>query len=198
MEINKIISTIETFAPLELQSSWDCSGWVINNGQCEVEKILLALTVDEKIIDQAIEKNCELIISHHPLFSVPLSFQKGVSIYSAHTNLDVVKGGTTDSLISLLGLGNSTTVGEFLRVVDLEKEILMSDFVQLLKNKLNLGSVKVVNKSNLEKIKKISFCAGSGADFLNEVQELNADVFVTMPRIFTTFTKMFRCESVLK
>ena len=206
MDINEIINTIETFAPLKLQSSWDCSGWVIDNSsdqfviarqktskakevsteaisprveQHDIKKILLAVTVNEKIVDQAVEQGCDLIISHHPLFYVPFIFQKGISIYSAHTNLDVAKGGTTDSLISLLELGASDTVGEFLRVVELEQEIPLYDFVKLLKNKLNLESVKVANNNNIQKIKKLAFCAGSGAEFIKEVQEIDADVFVT-------------------
>jgi len=202
MEINKIINTIETFAPLDLQSSWDCSGWVIDNeklnplyksktpltptlshkgrgGQQDISKVFLCLTVNEEIINQAIEQKCELIISHHPLFYVPFSFQKGISIYSAHTNLDVTKGGTTDTLISLLGLGTPVAVGEFLRVVELENAILLEDFIMLVKNKLNINPLKVVNRRNLSHVKKIAFCAGSGADFLNDAQKLNADVFVT-------------------
>jgi len=214
MEIKKIINTIEAFAPLDLQSSWDCSGWVIDNEpqpyvivrqksspinnaiteaispnvdkspvgsdiHREVKKILLALTVDEEIVNQALAKGCDLIISHHPLFYIPFSFQKGISIYSAHTNLDVAKGGTTDTMISLLGLGTPTHCGEFLRTVESEQEILVEDFIKLVKNKLNIDSLKIVNKSNLKLVKKIAFCAGSGADFLNEAQQLNADVYVT-------------------
>jgi len=70
-------------------------------------------------------------------------------------------------------------VGEFLRVVELEKEILLEDFIQLLKTKLHIEHLKVVNKHNLKKVKKIAFCAGSGADFLSEAQQIKTDVFVT-------------------
>lgn len=194
MDIKEIIKVIENFAPLESQASWDCSGWAVYNGQKQVKRVLLAVTVDENIINQALEKNCELIVSHHPLFFVPFSFQKGVGIYSAHTNLDVAKGGTTDSLISLLNLPSGEVVDEYLRIVELENEILLDDFVALLKDRLNLDFLRIVNKNNLSKIKKIAFCAGSGADFLPQVQELKADVFVTGDVKFHT---AFDSETVL-
>lgn len=210
MEVEKIINAIETFAPLDLQSSWDCSGWAINNGHFEtsaqnviarqnsspchkasteaifpyfdkvdIKKILLALTVNEEIINQAVEKRCDLIISHHPLFFVPFSYNKGIPIYSAHTNLDTAKGGTTDSLISLLGFNSLNSGGDFLRLVELENEICLTEFISILKKALNIDSLRVVNKYGTEKIKKIAFCAGSGADFLEEVENLGVDVFVT-------------------
>ena len=104
MEIDKIITLIEDFAPLELQESWDNSGWQIDLGKKDANKILLALTVTEDIVNQAVKNNCDLVISHHPLFFVPFSLNKNIPIYSAHTNLDATNGGTTDTMIELLSL----------------------------------------------------------------------------------------------
>lgn len=183
MEVKKIIELIENFAPLELQESWDCSGWQIKIAINDVKKVLLCLSVTQNIINQAVEKNCDLIISHHPLFFVQFAFNKGISIYSAHTNLDKADGGTTDTLIKDLGFGKAQKeileVGDFLRLTELKEEILLDDFVCLLKTKLNLENIRVVNNSNKQKIKKIAFCAGSGADFIGEAQGLDADIIVT-------------------
>lgn len=179
MKMNEIIKTIEKFAPLELQEAWDNSGIQIDFGNTDVKKILLALTVTEDIVNQAIQKKCDMIISHHPLFFIPFSLQKGISIYSAHTNLDSTKGGTTDTMISMLEMEVSECIGNFLRVVDLDKEIELRDFIQLVKEKLGLDYIRVVNNFNKQKIKKIAFCAGSGADFLPLAQDIKADVFVT-------------------
>lgn len=179
MDINTITSLIENFAPLELQESWDCSGFQIDLGPKNIENVLLCLSLTENIINQAVEKNCDLIIAHHPLFFVPFGFNKNISIYSAHTNLDKTEGGTTDTLIKLLGFNNSQKVGDFLRLVNLKEEILLDDFINLLKNKLSLKNIRVVNNLNQQTIKKVTFCAGSGVDFLNEAKEFGADAFVT-------------------
>ena len=177
MEVTQITDLIEKLAPLELQESWDCSGLQIDVKK-DIKKILLCLSVRENIVDQAIEQNCDMIISHHPLFLIPFNFKKNIPIYSAHTNLDKADGGTTDTLIELLGLSSQKT-GDFLRSTELKEEILLDDFIQLLKEKLALRNIRVVNNFSKKKIKKIAFCAGGGMDFLKEAVQNATDVFVT-------------------
>ena len=65
-QINKIIKKIEEFAPLSTAQKWDNSGWQINLGKKEVSQILLALDVTPSSVDEAIKKDCNLIITHHP------------------------------------------------------------------------------------------------------------------------------------
>ena len=94
-----LVNIIEQFAPPEFQEKWDCSGWIVETNQTEINRVMIALTVDEKVFRQAINKNCDMIISHHPLFKVPLVF-RGIDIYCAHTNMDKTLGGTTDTFVS--------------------------------------------------------------------------------------------------
>lgn len=178
MEIKRIIDLLEKIAPIETQEDWDCSGWQIHVNK-DVKKIMLSLSVTENIVQQALEKNCDMIISHHPLFFIPFELNKNVPIYSAHTNLDKADGGTTDTLINHLELLNAQKIGEYLRVIKLEKSIRLDDFVLMLKIKLNIQSIRVVNNLNVHEISKIAFCAGSGSDFLDEAEKIGADVFVT-------------------
>lgn len=183
MDIKEITNLIEKFAPLELQESWDNCGFQIDLKIKDIKKILVCLSVTENVINQAVEQDCNLIISHHPLFFIPFNFYRKFSVYSAHTNLDRTIGGTTDTLINLLDLNiqkfenlNNT---DFPRTIDLKEEILLHDFIKLVKNKLNIETVRVVNNHNKKTVKRITFCAGSGASFANEAQKLGADVFVT-------------------
>lgn len=187
MNVQEIINLIENFAPLELQEDWDNSGWQIYLGGKDVKKILLCLSVTENIIKQAVEKKGDLIISHHPFifpFFIPFNFNKNIPIYSAHTNLDITVGGTTDTLINLLELDREQKTKdcdklEFPRTVDLKEGILLEDFIKLIKKKLNLETVRIVNNINQKTIKRIAFCAGSGASLAGEAKKLGADVFVT-------------------
>ena len=54
MDINKITDIIENFAPLELQEAWDCSGFLIDLGEKDINKVLLCLSVTENIVNQAV------------------------------------------------------------------------------------------------------------------------------------------------
>ena len=171
MDKYEIVSKIEKFAPLETQEKWDCSGWAVERANnTEVNKILFALTVTDDIVKQAKEKNCDMIISHHPLFYVPLKY-KDINIYCAHTNLDRAEGGTTDTLINELGF-KKTATDDFVRIVELEEAITVDE----LKNRLLKISPKLryINNLNAKKIKTIGFCAGSGSEFIGET-----DAFVT-------------------
>ena len=160
MDKYEIAKKIENFAPLELAESWDCSGWGVDSSVSEIEKVMLCLTVSDDIVKQAKDQNCQMIISHHPLFFVPLAW-KDINIYSAHTNMDRAEGGTTDTLIKAIGLEKSCNIGDFTRLVTLDKEIDIKDFVNL--------------------IKKISpnLRAGSGSEFIQEAFEYGADALVT-------------------
>lgn len=179
MEVKKVIEQIEKFAPLRLQEDWDNSGYQINLEKKEVKKIFLCLSVTQEIINQALEKNCDMIISHHPLFFIPFSFVKEISIYSAHTNLDKANGGTTDTLIDTLGFNNAQKISDFLRIVELDVNLSTDNFTKLIKNKLKLKNIRIVNNSNKKEINKICFCAGSGADFIPLIEKNNIDAFVT-------------------
>lgn len=68
----EITNRIEKFAPLESAESWDSSGWIVDKiGRDEVSKIMLCLTPTIEIVQQALTQNCDMIVSHHPMFYVP-------------------------------------------------------------------------------------------------------------------------------
>ena len=178
----ELVQRIENFAPLEAQEKWDCSGWIIDSvGKNSVKKIMLALTPTNSVIQQAIDKNCDLIISHHPLFYVDCTlfnnFSPPIDIYCAHTNFDKANGGTTDRIIDVLGLANYKIElnHDFLRIV--EFEISVVDFSDLIRR--NFKNSRVVNNYNRNKLKRIAFCAGSGSDFIEDSTFLGADCLVT-------------------
>ena len=181
----KITERIEIFAPSETQEDWDCSGWGINiEGYDEIRKIMLCLTVTEDVVKQAKEQNCDMIISHHPLFCVNChselvseSYAPQINVYCAHTNLDKAQGGTTDTLIETLGLSKHKVKIEhdFLRIIDYKTTI--EDFNNLLK-KIS-PNTRIINNNTVKELNKIAFCAGSGSEFINDAKDLGADCLVT-------------------
>lgn len=173
--VNKfdLVRKIEKFAPLDTQEKWDCSGWLVCTRNIDVNKIMLALTVTDDVVKQAKENGCDMIISHHPLFCVPVMYSD-IDIYCAHTNMDKAKGGTTDTVLKYLGLKSEETIEEFVRIVRLETPIKVEDFAQNLR-KIS-PNMRYVNNRHTKEIRTIGFCAGSGSDLIPYCE---VDAFVT-------------------
>lgn len=174
----EIVKKIEKFAPLEFAELWDSSGWGIDNTAKKVSKIMLCLTVTDDVIKQAREQKCDMIVSHHPLFYVPIDW-KDLNIYSAHTNFDKASGGTTDTVIKTLGFDNYQipVEHEFLRVVEFKKTILTDEFSKIIASKF--PTARVINNRHIESLNKVAFCAGSGSEFISDAKSMGADCLVT-------------------
>ena len=67
MNIQKVIDALEQFAPLPLQEGYDNAGLPVGLTGVEVSGALLCLDVTEEIVDEAVSKGCNLIVSHHPI-----------------------------------------------------------------------------------------------------------------------------------
>ena len=67
MKIQQVLDALEQFAPLPLQESWDNAGLQIGLTEAEVSGALLCLDVTEAVVDEAVRKGCNMVVSHHPL-----------------------------------------------------------------------------------------------------------------------------------
>lgn len=180
-----ITKKIELFAPIETAENWDCVGFMAETDKEEISKIMLCLTPTDDTISQAINQNCDMLIAHHPMFYINCNteafpdFSPSIDIYSAHTNLDKAKGGTTDTIIKTLGLENFQipTEHDFIRIVELEKEIYLTDFSARL-SKISPNG-RIINNKGAQTVKKIAFCAGSGSEFIKESENLGVQCLVT-------------------
>ncbi|MDF2548179.1 MAG: Nif3-like dinuclear metal center hexameric protein [Anaerosolibacter sp.] len=114
-----IINLIEGVAPVHLAEPWDNVGLQVGNPDREVHRVMVCLEVTEAVIDEAIEKRVDMIITHHPLIfkaiksicaSDPVGkllhklIRHDIILYCAHTNLDTAVGGTNDVLAQALNL----------------------------------------------------------------------------------------------
>ena len=158
MKISQIIETLEDFAPLVLQENFDNSGLQVGDISQKVKGILLCLDVTEDVLEEAIELDCNLIISHHPLLFKPLKRLAGKTyiercvinackndlvIYAAHTNLDNAFGGLNFYLAEKLGLQN-------LRILSPQKDGL-------------LKLATFVPEAQAEKVRNALFGTGAGS-----------------------------------
>lgn len=117
-----IIQWFESFCPKHLAEEWDKVGLQLGTLQKQVSRVLITLDVTPEVVDEAIERKAELIIAHHPIIFRPLSnlrtdlpggklyeklLKHDISVYAAHTNLDITEGGLNDWLAEALQLQNT-------------------------------------------------------------------------------------------
>lgn len=190
MLIKDIISKIEKFAPVELASEWDNTGWQVKLDIEETDKVLLALSPTPDVVEQAKNLGCGLIVTHHPLFMGKITrlsykgftsrtaietIRNNIQIYAAHTNLDKTQGGINDVLAQMFGLRDVEIVGEFVRTGTIEP-MPLDDFALCVKDFLGCENVRLINTAGVQTVSKVALCSGSGADLVNSC---DADVFIT-------------------
>ena len=120
MKVRDIQQILESWAPKEIAWERDNPGLQAGDPAARVRGILVALDVTEEVIAEAVRRKANLLVSHHPLLFRPLSavtmqsvhgrcirllMQSGINLYSAHTNLDFTRGGTSFALGRALGAG---------------------------------------------------------------------------------------------
>ena len=122
MKIYQVVDALEHYAPLPLQEGYDNAGLQVGLTEAvEVSGALLCLDVTEAVVDEAIRKGCNLIVSHHPLIFRKLArisdenyvqrtvmkvIKNDIAIVSMHTNLDAATGGVNFKIAEKLGLCN--------------------------------------------------------------------------------------------
>ncbi|SHJ79674.1 Nif3-like dinuclear metal center hexameric protein [Paramaledivibacter caminithermalis] len=119
VECRNIINIMENIAPAFLAEEWDNVGLQVGNPNRAVKRIMICLELNGKTMDEAVEKDIDMIITHHPLIFKPLRklvtldpivrivnklIKNDINLYCAHTNLDIAIGGTSDYLAQLLNL----------------------------------------------------------------------------------------------
>ena len=125
MTVNEIINTIEKWAPPKYQEKYDNSGLQCGDPNQKVKGVIICLDCTEDVVNEAIEKNCQLIIAHHPIIFggiqniTPHSYvgrtllnaiKNEISIYACHTNLDNVSTGVNAEIGKRIGLKNCKTL----------------------------------------------------------------------------------------
>ncbi len=121
MRIEEVISYLEQWAPPILQESYDNSGLLVGNKQTEITNVLVSLDCTEDVVEEAIAKNCNLIVSHHPIVfkglkrftgadyvqrTIIKAIQNNIALYAIHTNLDNTLEGVNGEIARRLGLKN--------------------------------------------------------------------------------------------
>ncbi|MDD4802916.1 MAG: Nif3-like dinuclear metal center hexameric protein, partial [Syntrophomonas sp.] len=107
-KVRDVVKIVESYFPVQLAESWDNVGLQIGAYNNPINRVVVALDVDKETLQYALEKKADMIISHHPLFFKGIKsinyeqyqgsllkgiIEAGISVYSAHTNLDAGERG---------------------------------------------------------------------------------------------------------
>ncbi len=206
MQIGEITNALENWAPLSLQEDYDNSGLLVGSPNTICTGVLCSLDCTEAVIDEAIEKGCNLIVSHHPIIfkglkqfdensyvarTVLKAIQHNIALYAIHTNLDNLIEGVNKTLADRLHLENRRILMPKPGIKDQQgKEIgsgligelpLVTDaseFLEWIKEKLNLTVIKHTAFTG-NQLKTIALCGGSGSFLIEAAKTHKADCYIT-------------------
>lgn len=199
--VKDIASAIESFAPLRLQQNYDNAGLQVGHPDMKVSAILLCLDVTEEILAEAIERECNLIVSHHPLIFgslkrltgststeriVEQTIRNGIAVYSAHTNLDSAFEGVSYEIGHDLGVRDMRPLVQEtddpkvgLGVVGDICPTPRMEFLRILKETFKVRDVRFSSHTPGIVVRKVAICSGSGASFIRQAIAAGADAYVT-------------------
>lgn len=158
MKLKKLIESLETLAPPSLQEGYDNSGLIVGHPDMEIRAALICLDSTPEVIDEAVQKGCNVVIAHHPIVfsglkkitgrnyierTILAAIRNDIAIYAIHTNLDNVAHGVNKRIADKLGLTNT-------RILDPKKGQLA---------KLTV----FVPEQHAEQVRQAMFEAGAGA-----------------------------------
>lgn len=191
MTVGQILRLIDEIAPFETQEEWDNSGLLAGSPDQEVHGILFALDVTEAVLDEALEKGADLIVTHHPLmFSarkrltdedyegrlLQRLLRSQISHIAAHTNLDRAQDGMNDTLAACCGLKNVTGEG-FFRAGDLEEPMPAGEYAERLRSVLGDTVRRMGPESAM--IHRVGLCSGGGSEYWECAAVEGCDAFIS-------------------
>ncbi len=189
--IGEIKAALDEWAPPQTAESYDNVGILIGDPFLEVNRCLVTLDVTQAVCDEAAGWGAELILSHHPVIFDPIKristqstvyqlIQAGISVLSAHTNLDKAQNGVNDILLQRLGVKSAVPVGDTddcLKIGALETMMTACELAEMVKEKLSTPAVRLYDAGF--PIETVAVCCGAGGSFLMDAVHAGADAMIT-------------------
>lgn len=194
VNVADIIKILEEIAPPAMAEDWDNVGLMLGRRCKAVKKLLLALDITGEVVQLAIAQKADMIITHHPLIFRGLKrvtdnewqqellltlAEKGIAVYSAHTNLDCVSSGVNDVLAKKLHLDNVDVLDSDngLGRIGIVPACSLQEFAAMVKKILRADYVAVGDAG--KQVHKVAVCGGAGSDLISLALLCGADTLVT-------------------
>jgi len=197
MTLSNLLASFEKLWPKESAEDWDRPGLMVGNPSQEINKVLLAVDVTSEVIDQAIQTDCQLLLTHHPMLLrgvhelgeltlkgnlVAKAIKSGLAIFSAHTNADIAQGGVSQSLAKALELRNLAPLDAVSGhgIVGDVDEMKLIDYARKISRAIPATAQGIRVAGDSEKlISRVGLVAGAGDSFLGGASLAGIDLFIT-------------------
>jgi len=207
LSVADVGALLERLYPPAVAADWDAIGLIAGDPTAPVRRVLFAVDAVLAVVDEALTRGADLVITHHPLFlrgvhGVAANTYKGaivhrliaggVALYNAHTNADSSPRGVAAALADLMGVeqqrplvpaGNGTHDGSFYgvgRVGELPQPMTLRELAMTLANRIPATPQGVRVAGDLTgAVKRVAVVGGAGDSLFDAVRAAEADVYVT-------------------
>lgn len=200
--MQEIMNILEISYPAVYAEDWDQVGLHFGDRNSKISKIMTALDIRPELVDEAINKQVDTIIVHHPVLFSPISrldnsteelrmytklIKHDINVFVLHTNLDRAWDGMNDWLANQLELQHIISLEPIQeneipglgRFGYLENALNREELFQHIKDKLKVPFLKYMEKEEKDSYQKIAITAGSAFESIHDAISLDADVFIT-------------------
>ncbi|KPP94598.1 MAG: hypothetical protein HLUCCA01_08035 [Bacteroidetes bacterium HLUCCA01] len=200
--VHHISEFFEHWAPFSTQAEYDNAGLLLGSQHQLITGILTCLDVTDAVVDEAISKNCNLIVAHHPVIFRKLArispdtpqgaliyklIQANIAVLAVHTNLDAAQNGVSFVLADLLGVRNpeilapadaSGTTG-FGVIGQLDEPVTREDLLNRICSVLQTPAVRYADNFKDDQLSTVAVCGGSGVSLAREARKAGAQAYIT-------------------
>jgi len=199
--LSELVVEFEALWPSRDADEWDRVGLTLGSQKAEVKRVLFAVDLTHLVVDEAIAKKCNMIVTHHPVLLKGVNsladnelkgsllsrmIKAGLALFTAHTNADVSARGASSLMAEIFGLTDLTPLiakqeafGHGV-VGTLNESQSLASFAKRVSDCLPDVARKVSFAGKADKpIRRVAICSGAGDSFLPSVLASDADVYVT-------------------
>ena len=197
MKVFELYEYLNEKIPSALSCAWDNDGLMCcPNREAEVKRVLVALDITGRVVDEAIAGGYDVVVSHHPLIFTPLKaisgqdpvsakvirlLCAGITAMSFHTRLDAVEGGVNDTLAARLGLLDVAPFGQdgeaIGRIGSLPTPTSLAEFAEAVKKAT--GAARVEFSDAGLAVSRVAILGGSGSDDVLAAKAAGADTYLS-------------------
>lgn len=217
MKLKEVVSYLEYVAPLAYQEDYDNAGLIIGNPEMELTGALITVDVLEEVIDEAIEKKVNLVLSHHPIMRsgvkkitgknyteriILKAIKNDIAIYAAHTNLDSVWGGVSSKIAEKLELKNQKILAPVSNQLMKLVFFVPTEYAEVTRNAVfeaGAGHIGNYDMCSYNVNGEGSFRAGEEANpFVGNKREIHFENEVRVETIFPNYLKNKIISALIK
>jgi len=215
MKIQDITSLLENFAPPSLQEDYDNAGLLTGSKDWECTGIIVCLDSTEQVVQEALEKKCNLIVAHHPVIfsgikkitgrsyverTLIAAIKNNIAIYAIHTNLDNVLHGVNSKIAAALGLINCTVMQPKAGVLKKLYTFIPLAYAEKVRSAIFAaggGQISNYNECSFNSEGQGTFKAGEGTQpFTGKIGERHTEPEVKMEIIFPAWLEAPICRAL--